>query len=408
MSHGSWQRVRLEKYCLKIGSGSTPRGGEQVYQSNGIALIRSQNIYNGVFSSEGLAFLNDEEADRLNGVTVIKDDVLLNITGDSVARCCQVPATVLPARVNQHVAIVRPQPDEFDAHFLKYFFISPFMQSTMLSLAGSGGTRKALTKEMIQNFEIPKPPLPLQKKIASLLSTYDDLIENNRRRMALLEEAVRLLYREWFVHFRFPGHEHTRIVDGVPEGWRQATAFDSMQIMSGGTPKTTTSDFWDGETPFYTPKDSVDEFYVLDTEKHVTELGLNNCNSKLYQKDTIFITARGTVGNLNLAQRPMAMNQSCYALLGQDGILQKFLFCAMRETIQHFQQHAVGAVFDAIIVDTFKLIPFIVPEKKLMKLFENEVEPIFRQAENLLLQNQKLKAARELLLPRLMNGEIAV
>jgi len=226
--------------------------------------------------------------------------------------------------------------------------------------------------------------------------------------MALLEESARLLYREWFVRLRFPGHEHTRIVDGVPEGWEKATAFDAMQVMSGGTPKTVIPDFWDGEIPFYTPKDSIKECYVLDTEKHLTELGLNNCNSKLYQKDTIFITARGTVGNLNLAQRPMAMNQSCFALIGRNAIPKKFLFCALREAIQYFQQHAVGAVFDAIIVDTFKLIPFVIPDRKLVEIFENTIEPTFRQIENLLQQNQKLSTARDLLLPRLMSGEIAV
>jgi len=251
------------------------------------------------------------------------------------------------------------------------------------------------------------PALQIQTKIANILSAYDDLIENNRRRMVLLEEAARQLYREWFVRLRFPGHEHTRITNGVPEGWRKATTFDAMQVMSGGTPKTTTSDFWDGEIPFYTPKDSVTECYVLDTEKHLTELGLNNCNSKLYPKDTVFITARGTVGNLNLAQRPMAMNQSCYALAGREEIPQKFLFCALREAIQQFQQHAVGAVFDAIIVDTFKLIPFVIPNPKLVRSFEENIEPMFRHIENLLQQNQKLKAARDLLLPRLMSGDLA-
>src|SRR4029077_16031960 len=118
------------------------------------------------------------------------------------------------------------------------------------------------------------------------------------------------------------------------------------------------------------------ECYVLDTEKHLTEMGLKTCNSKLYPKDTIFITARGTVGNINLAQRPMAMNQSCYALAGRNGLPPKFLLCALREAIRHLQQHAGGAVFDAIIVDTFKLIPFVIPERRLVELFEEIIAPM--------------------------------
>ena len=240
-------------------------------------------------------------------------------------------------------------------------FAAYFLRNLLRNYQSDKAAVPGVDRNVLHEIKVRVPDTESQENIASTLSAYDDLIENNRRRMALLEEAARILYREWFVRRCFPGHEHTRIINGLPEGWRKATAFDAMQVMSGGTPKTTNPDFWEGEIPFYTPKDSVTECYVLDTEKHVTELGLNNCNSRLYTKDTIFITARGTVGNLNLAQRPMAMNQSCYALAGRDRIPQKFLFCALREAIQHFQQHAVGAVFDAIIVDTFKLIPFIIP-----------------------------------------------
>jgi type I restriction enzyme S subunit len=403
-----WKSVRLGDYCSKIGSGSTPRGGDTVYQESGVSFIRSQNVYNGQFVVDGLAFLNDEQAERLKGVTVLENDILLNITGDSVARCCQVPELIIPARVNQHVAIIRPNNNSFDSRFVSYFFISPFMQSTMLSYAGSGGTRKAITKEMIENFEIPKPPIQIQKQIASILSTYDDLIENNRRRMALLEDAARQVYQEWFVRLRFPGYEHTCIVDGVPEGWEKKTALDAIQVLSGGTPKTTNPDYWDGEIPFYTPKDAEDGIWVTECERTVTELGLKNCNSKLYPKKTVFISARGTVGKLNMAQRPMVMSQSCYALVGKDHLTQTFVYSAMQVAVESLRQQAVGAVFDAIIVDTFNRITLLVPDNKIVRLFDETIRPMFEQVENLTIQNQKLRTARDLLLPKLMSGEIAV
>jgi type I restriction enzyme S subunit len=140
----------------------TPRGGEAVYQESGVSFIRSQNVYNGQFTTVGLTYLGEEHAEQLKGVTIEEGDILLNITGDSVARCCLAPESVLPARVNQHVSIVRPKPEDFDTRFVGYFLISPFMQDTMLSLAASGGTRKALTKEMIERFEVPKPPRRVQ------------------------------------------------------------------------------------------------------------------------------------------------------------------------------------------------------------------------------------------------------
>jgi type I restriction enzyme, S subunit len=194
----------------------------------------------------------------------------------------------------------------------------------------------------------------------------------------------------------------------VPEGWIKSTAFSAMKVLSGGTPKTTVSDYWDGDVPFYTPKDASDTPYVIRTERSITELGLKNCNSRLYEADTVFISARGTVGKLNLASRPMAMSQSCYALIGKGYVSQIFLFCALKEAIEHFKQHAVGAVFDAIVVDTFKLIPFTVPSEQTVRLFQDTVAPMFRQIANLLEQNERLRTARDLLLPRLMNREISV
>jgi type I restriction enzyme S subunit len=240
------------------------------------------------------------------------------------------------------------------------------------------------------------------------LKPYDDLIQNNRRRIALLEEAARLLYREWFVQFRFPGHEHVEIKAGVPDGWAKLNASDVMDVLSGGTPKTSTASYWGGEIPFFTPKDATETPFVITTEKFITEDGLRSCNSQLYAPRTLFITARGTVGKLNLALVPMAMNQSCYALRSKSYIGQTYLYLALKAAIQGIQATATGAVFDAIIVATFDRIPFLVPPRNLTEVFALQIEPMFDQIANLILRNQKLAAARDILLPRLMNAEIPV
>ncbi|MCI0458564.1 MAG: restriction endonuclease subunit S [Gemmataceae bacterium] len=310
--------------------------------------------------------------------------------------------------LGRRIALIRPNPDRVDSRYLLYYCLSRQWRKVVEGFVKTGATVDRIPLESFPSFPVTLPDVATQRKVAEVLSAYDDLIENNQRRLALLEEAARLLYREWFVRLRFPGYEHTRIVNGTPENWQKKTAFEVMQILSGGTPRTTVREYWDGEIPFYTPKDAIDCTYVLDTTKHLTQQGLSNCNSKLYPKDTIFITARGTVGNLNLAQRPMAMNQSCYALVGREGVPQLFLFCAMRAAVQQLQQHAVGAVFDAIVIDTFKRLPFMIPDRKLIDLFEESAQPLFRQVEVLLLQNQNLQSARDILLPRLMRGEITV
>jgi type I restriction enzyme, S subunit len=257
-------------------------------------------------------------------------------------------------------------------------------------------------------FKFSLPDMLTQKNIAEVLSSYDDLIENNKRRIELLEDSARQLYKEWFVRFLFPGHEHVEITDGVPEGWTNTTAFEVVDVLSGGTPKTSNPEFWDGDIPFFTPKDATSSIYAKKTIKTLTESGLNSCSSGFFPKDTLFITARGTVGKLNLAQVPMAMNQSCYALVGKKPLTQFFLYFALGAGIQQVKSRAVGAVFDAVIKDTFKVIPFTVPPQNLIDQFTGYVSPTVKQIDLLTRKNENLAKSRDLLLPKLMSGEIAV
>lgn len=248
-----WRTVRLGSVCTKIGSGATPRGGKDVYLEDGpYTLIRSQNVYNRGFSHNGLAFIGEGHAKKLKNVEVVSHDVLLNITGDSVARVCQVDSAVLPARVNQHVAIIRPDHQKLDPRFLRYWLATPTAQALLLSLAGSGGTRKALTKRMIELLEVPVPPIRVQHNIAHILGTLDDKIELNRRISETLEQTARALFKSWFVDFdpvrakmkgrwrpsvSLPGLPATlydlfpdRLVDSrigpIPEGWKVGTLGD--------------------------------------------------------------------------------------------------------------------------------------------------------------------------------------
>lgn len=405
----SWEYIRLGDVCTKIGSGATPKGGATVYIDEGTSFIRSQNIYNLEFSHEGLAHITEDAAKKLNGVAVQKDDVLINITGDSVARTCMVPDGVLPARVNQHVAIVRPDSNRLNPRFLNYYLTSPYMQSLMLGLAvGKGASRNAMTKDMIANFDILCPPIEIQESIVGILSTYDALIENNQRQIKLLEEAAQRLYKEWFVDLRFPGHENTKITDGVPEGWRKYKFSDITSIMSGGTPKTDVKEFYNGNIPFYTPKDSGDSFFAFDTITHISQSGLDNCNSQLYPVNTIIITARGTVGKTTILAVPMAMNQSCYALKCDELNSPYYLFFSLKNEVAALKTMSNGGVFNTIIVKTFDSICLIAPTQDVLNMFEASVSPIMEQIKTKARQNIILTEARDRLLPKLMSGEIEV
>jgi type I restriction enzyme S subunit len=153
----NWPQVRLGDICTKIGSGATPRGGKESYKETGIALIRSQNVLDFSFSNIGLAYVDEKQASQLENVCVSEHDVLINITGDSVARACLAPKDYLPARVNQHVAIIRAKADM--VYFKYILYVLQTKKAHLLSIASSGGTRNALTKAMLEEMEFPLPPL---------------------------------------------------------------------------------------------------------------------------------------------------------------------------------------------------------------------------------------------------------
>ena len=308
---------------------------------------------------------------------------------------------------NQRLGLV----DEVDGNLLDRKFLyhlfntRPVRQQIYGSATGTKVRHTAPVR--IYRVKVKIPPISQQKRIAEIIDGYDDLMENNQRRIQLLEESAQLLYKEWFVHLRFPGHEHVKVTNGVPKGWEQMRASDCMEILSGGTPKTTVEAYWGGDIPFFTPKDSVDSCYAGNTAKKLTETGLASCNSRLYPKDTVFVTARGTVGKVNLAQVPMAMNQSCYALVAKPPVDQYFLYFSLVYGVDQLRSRAVGAVFDAIVRDTFKQIPFVVPDDKILKAFLEHLSPIIQQIDALSTQSRSLAKARDLLLPKLMSGELA-
>lgn len=379
------------------------------FRGHGVKMVKMGELF-------GHEFIGTQDMERIELSSAelersgLRDGDLLfgrrSVVESGAGKCSLVVEPTEALTFESSIIRVRLERDKANPRFFHYYFAAPQGRSLVRTIV-SGAAVKGIRGSDLAKLVVTVPPLPAQDATASVLKAYDDLIENNRRRITLLEEASRQLYREWFVRLRFPGYEHTRITNGLPEGWENTTAFTAMEVLSGGTPMTTVPDYWSGDIPFYTPKDAADTCYVIHTARAITELGLKNCNSRLYDTDTVFVSARGTVGKLNLAYRPMAMSQSCYALIGKGHVSQFFLYCALQESIEHLKQHAGGAVFDAIVVDTFKRIRFVVPDIRNVRSFEDSVAPIFRQVGNLLQQNEKLGTARELLLTRFMSGEIA-
>ncbi len=428
---GGWKRETLGDVCTKIGSGATPRGGKDVYLDEGpYTLIRSQNVYNDGFHRDGLALIGDSHANELQNVEVFEEDVLLNITGDSVARVCQVAPDVLPARVNQHVAIIRPDSDNLDAGYLRYYLASPEMQAMLLSWAGSGGTRNALTKGMIESLEILLPPVSEQRAIAAILGALDDKIELNRRMNQTLEEMARAIFRDWFVDFgpvraKLEGRQPylppelwdlfpDRLVDSelgeIPEGWEVKALGDAVDILSGGTPKTSAPDYWDGGIPWYTAKDapSLSDIFVLTTERSITQAGVDNSSTKILPARTTIISARGTVGRLACLGIPMAMNQTCYGIRGAEGYPDFFTYWNIRNTVNELKTRTHGTIFDTITRETFKIAEAVLAPTGVAQAFESVITPVMDRISGNLNESRSLADQRDTLLPKLVSGETTV
>lgn len=274
-----------------------------------------------------------------------------------------------------------------DATFLYYWLSQNRIVETLQALAEqSVSTYPTIRDADLEALEILLPPLSVQKRIAAILSALDDKIELNNKISANLEQQAQAVFTAWFAEAK------------------PSVSFVSLvRVLGGGTPRTSVAEFWEGEIPFFTPKD-VYGVYTLETEKSLTDDGLAHCNSCLFPINTVFVTARGTVGKLTLAGRPMAMNQSCYALLGQEGYGQYFIYHLTQRVITHLKHKANGAVFDAIVTRDFEseFVPDIKPSEAAN--FELKVKPFYEAILRNYEENCRLSALRDMLLPHLLSG----
>ena len=380
----SWEETKLSEITLKIASGSTPRGGKESYKESGITLIRSLNVYDFKFKYKDLAFIDEIQAKKLSNVIIEEDDILLNITGASVGRCTMVPKHLLPARINQHVMIIRINDKLADANFILYMINSPQYKMSLMSLAETGATREALTKDDISNFKINLPPLKTQQKIASLLSNYDKLIENNTQRITLLESMAEELYKEWFVRLRFPGHEEVEVVDGVPEGWERKSLKDICTFFNGKT--AVKSD--EGIYPIYGANGRIgySEDFNYENIIIVGRVGVY-CGSVFHIEEKCWATDN------TIVIKPS---------------IDEILFIKYYLKFQNLNNYAGGSAQPLLTQTQIKSLLISYPPSNLIQKYHKISEDLIRQSSIIEEKNQTLKQTRDLLLPRLMSGKLNV
>ena len=394
---GEWKRVKLGEICSKIGSGATPTGGKSAYKDIGVSLIRSQNVLDMSFAMAGLAHIDDEQARKLDGVTVCGGDVLLNITGDSVARCCIVPDHVLPARVNQHVCILRPRPDLAENRFIEYFLIA--IKDRLLTLASAGATRNALTKETIQNLEVPLPPFPTQRRIAAVLGALDDKIEVDRKICENLEAQAQALFKAWFVD------DGSRI---------QATKQmqEVFDVTIGRTPPRKEFEWFSESKEDNVTWASIADMgscgmFLADSSEYLTPAAVQRFKIVMIPRGTVLLSFKLTVGRVAIADVDMVSNEAIAHLRTDNAAMREYLYCYLKQ-YDFDTLGSTSSIATAVNSTTIKEMPFRVPTDAALVDFHNVAKPIFDLIRSKSQESRALAAMRDALLPKLMSGELAV
>ncbi|WP_020565163.1 restriction endonuclease subunit S [Methylosarcina fibrata] len=298
-------------------------------------------------------------------------------------------------------------PEKADPRFIKYLFDAEVQKRFKQFTQGAAQDNLSQEKLLSLEFKIPIG-VDEQKRIADLLSAYDGLIENNRRRMALLEESARLLYREWFVRLRFPGYEHTRMIDGVPEGWDRKTVGSLGKIITGKTPSTKDLDNFGSFVPFIKTPDMHTSSIVLFTEEYLSEKGANSQRHKTLPLNSILVACIGAkLGVVSLNGLESQTNQQINAVVPTKESFTYYSYFTLKEFRQKLLAIGGGATMPNVNKSKFESMPVIIPAEHLLSSFHETVKQNFEQIKTLILMNKKLETARDLLLPRLMSGEIA-
>ncbi|MFD3166339.1 restriction endonuclease subunit S [Herpetosiphon sp. NSE202] len=297
---------------------------------------------------------------------------------------------------------------DFKGNFPKFIYY--FLKTLHLENFDTGSSNPTLNRNHIHKIRVYFPKsIEIQRKIAAMLAAYDELIEVNRQRISLLEQAAEELYREWFVRMRFPGYEHTPIEHGIPQGWEIVKVEQAFDYTAGGTPSKNIERFWkNGTINWYTPSDitASQGIFLFESNDKCTEEGLDSSSSKIFPAYSIMMTSRATIGAIGINTTEACTNQGFITCIPNKTYPLSFLYHWLKTNKTYFESLCGGATFLELTKGVFKNINILTPPIEIMEIFERKTRPLIDSIENCQKQNQKLQTARDQLLPKLMAGTL--
>ena len=377
---------KLKDICLKIGSGATPKGGKEAYCDEGISLIRSQNVLDFTFSYDGLAHINDQQAEKLSNVEVKPQDILLNITGDSVARVCTVDPRALPARVNQHVAIIRPDENRVLSSYILYFLqmIKPYL----LQIAAGGATRNALTKSMIENLELEVPDILSQKKIVSVLDDIQGKIRDNNEINKNLSDLLQAIYQKQFGEVSLGANQG--ILSDICSYSKEKVAVSELNV----------------NTYFSTENMLPEKAGSTKATSLPTTLQTTACR----KDDTLISNIRPYFKKIVYCEDMCGCSTDVLCFTPVQSQYAAYLFSTLY-TDKFFAFMVAGSKGTKMPRGDKQQImtyPVILPAENELEEFNAIAFPVLEQLNSNKAENKRLSALRDALLPKLMSGELDV
>jgi len=403
----SWQKCRLGDVCRVI-PGYAFKSSD--WQNSGIPVVKIKNIRDDstVDLSETDCVAESLLSQKLQKFVLKNGDILVAMTGATAGKVGKV-RTDRPILLNQRVAKISPV--EADHEFIWALVSSEEYQQKFFQLA-DGAAQPNMSGGQIESVEIPIPPSPVQRRIGSILSAYDELIEKSQRRIRILEAMARALYREWFVHFRFPGHEtHPRVPSSlghIPQGWEITTFGELYDTGSGGTPSRACPEFFQAGTIDWVKSQELLDGFILSTEERITERALEESSAKLFPVNAVLIALYGaTIGNLAILSRVAATNQACCAVLPKHPEFgREFAFLTLLLNRERIIGMRLGAAQQNISQVILRNLECLKPADELVQRFSQKTAPFFDNILILQRQIQNLRQTRDLLLPRLLSGQV--
>ena len=409
-----WKKVKLGDVCQIIDGdrGKNYPKNHEFFGSGYCLFLNTGNVTKEGFSFANNQFITKEKDELLRKGKIQRGDLILTTRG-TVGNIAYYTNHIKyeNVRINSGMVILRVNKENVDASFL-YQLVRSKESRTYINSFCTGSAQPQLPIKNLSQIYFEIPPLQTQHRIATILSRYDSLIENYQKQIKLLEEAAQRLYKEWFVDLRFPGHENTKIVDGVPEGWEKKTIADvCTNISSGSTPSRSNKAYWENGTIKWVKTKELQDGWILDTEEYISQEGYNSSSTKMFPANTILmaIYASPTLGRLGILSIDCCCNQAALGLIADENIISwQWLFWKLYELRDEFNAIARGAGQQNISGIVVKNKEVIIPAKGMIDGFTSVVSKMFEQQKSLSSQLRLLTEARDRLLPKLMSGEITV